>query len=316
MLYKNNSSEAEAACERQRTGNYGADEFEYSSQSGQERTYTNFFKIWRTEDIMASIDLSSEPRLHDIKNCKILKDLTPDRKLSDKIYLCKCNICGSTFTRCRKTLVFKHSDCGCEQTTGFKSGIYTDKLILEMDSLSKKVLLAKINALNKPLLSDVFKALGFARLTNPSDREIMDRWFDDMGFSAEEVLDACRAAGGIREPSLRYVNKILENRMLEKGGIKASYAGGSGGDAAGDDDGVKVSRKVLKDYYEHIRDEEEKAHAERIRDAIANVPGMEEVYAREKSLGAALTSFAPGSQSSGSLEQIRNERKQIEENYG
>ena len=108
---------------------------------------------------MASIDLSSEPRLHDIKNCKILKDLTPDRKLSDKIYLCKCNICGSTFTRCRKTLVFKHSDCGCEQTTGFKSGIYTDKLILEMDSLSKKVLLAKINALNKPLLSDVFKAL-------------------------------------------------------------------------------------------------------------------------------------------------------------
>lgn len=159
MLYKNNSSEAEAACERQRTGNFGADEFEYSSDKGQEIVLTDFLKVWRNEDIMANIDITNEPRLYEINNCKILKDLTPERRLSEKIYLCKCNICGNTFTRCRKTLVFKHSDCGCTGETGFRTGIYTDKLILEMDTLSKKVLYAKINALNKPSLSEVFKAL-------------------------------------------------------------------------------------------------------------------------------------------------------------
>lgn len=159
MLYKNNSSEAEAACERLRTGNFGADEYKYSSGNGKEIILPNFFRTWREQDIMESIDINSEPRLYEINNCKILKDLTPDRVLADKIYLCKCNICGSTFTRSRKTLVFKHSDCGCEQPTGFKSGIYTDKLILEMDKLSKKVLYAKINALNKPTLSETFKAL-------------------------------------------------------------------------------------------------------------------------------------------------------------
>lgn len=159
MLYNNNSSEAEAECERQRTGNFGADEYKYSSGNGEERVLTGFLKIWRNEDIMANIDINNEPRLYEINNCKVLKDLTPDRKLAEKIYLCKCNICGSTFTRCRKTLVFGHSDCGCKHETGYRSGIYTDKLILELDELSRKVLFAKINALNKPSLSEVFKAL-------------------------------------------------------------------------------------------------------------------------------------------------------------
>lgn len=159
MLYSNNSSEAEAACERQRTGNFGADEYKHSSHNGKDKVLTGFLKIWRNEDIMANIDISNDPRLYEINNCKILKDLTPDRELSEKIYLCKCKICGSTFTRCRKTLVFKHSDCGCKHESGYRSGIYTDKLILEMDNLSKKVLEAKINALNKPSLSEVFKAL-------------------------------------------------------------------------------------------------------------------------------------------------------------
>ena len=55
----------------------------------------------------------------------------------------------------------------------------------------------------------VFAAMGFNRLPNPSDREIMDKWFDEMGCSLAEVLDACKAAGGMREPNLRYVNKVI-----------------------------------------------------------------------------------------------------------
>ena len=180
------------------------------------------------------------------------------------------------------------------------------------DAASVEALLEKHSERNRAY-RDVFKALGFARLTNPSDREIMDRWFDDMGFSLEEVLNACRAAGGIREPSLRYVNKVLENRMLKKGGISVPKTGGYPSSEADDRDGAKVSRKVLKDYYEHIREEEEKAHAERIRDAVNNIPGMEDNYERERRLGAAVTNFAPGGGAAGNLEQIRNERKEIAE---
>lgn len=180
------------------------------------------------------------------------------------------------------------------------------------DTASVEALLEKHSERNKAY-REVFKALGFARLTNPSDREIMDRWFDDMSFSLDEVLDACRAAGGIREPSLRYVHKVLENKMLKNGGINVTRSGGSLPSGSDDKDGAKVSRKVLKDYYDFIREEEEKAHAERIREAVSNIPGMDEIFERESRLGSAITRFTPGSSAAGSFEQIRSERKEIEE---
>ena len=94
----------------------------------------------------------------------------------------------------------------------------------------------------------VFKALGFNRLAAPADREIMDRWFDDMECSIDEVLEACAAAAGLRDPNLRYVNKVLENRRAEKGGINVRAEAGA--PAAPAENASPVSRKVLNDYYE------------------------------------------------------------------
>ena len=161
---------------------------------------------------------------------------------------------------------------------------------------------------------EVFRAVGFNRLTTPADREIMDRWFDDMGFSLDEVLEACRATGGIREPSLKYVNKVLENMMLERGGIKKpAAAGAAGGSAASAAGGAKVSRKVLRDYYEHIRDEEEKALAERLREALIKAPAVEEVLERESALNAELIGLMAGPEARSRREQMKEERARLEE---
>ena len=178
------------------------------------------------------------------------------------------------------------------------------------DRESVKVLLEKHSKRNKAY-REVFKAVGFNRLTTPADREIMDRWFDEMGFGLEEVLEACRATGGIREPSLRYVNKILENKMLEKGGVKTPASGSEAGRTSGAGD-AKVSRKVLRDYYQHIRDEEEAARSERIREAETNIPGMEELLEKESELNAKAVSLMMG----GSAEErarLREERKRLTE---
>lgn len=183
------------------------------------------------------------------------------------------------------------------------------------DIASVKELLARHNARNSAY-REVFKAMGFNRLSNPGDRAIMDPWFDEMGFSLDEVLEACRASAGIREPSLRYVNKVLENRMLEKGGVKVPFSRGGGGDAANaasSADGVKVSRKVLRDYYDHIREEEEKAYRQRLRDAEDSIPGMKEVLDREKELSSALVGLNPGGDGRKSREDIRRERDSLEE---
>ena len=161
--------------------------------------------------------------------------------------------------------------------------------------------------------SQVFRALGFNRLAAPADRELMDRWFDEMEYSIGEVLDACKAAAGLRDPNLRYVNKVLENRRLEKGGIntraetEARKQSGTGSTPSGE--GSLVSRKVLNDYFEYIRGEEEEALKDRIREVRRNIPEMEKVFADEKELNAKLLSLKPGEGSREARERLKAERR-------
>ena len=165
--------------------------------------------------------------------------------------------------------------------------------------------------------SQVFRALGFNRLAAPADREIMDRWFDEMDCSIGEVLDACKAAAGLRDPNLRYVNKVLENRRLEKGGVntraetEARRQAGTGHAPAGERS--LVSRKVLSDYFEYIRGEEEESQRARIREISRNIPEMEEVFAAEKELNARLLSIKPGEGSREARGRLKEERRAAEE---
>jgi len=164
----------------------------------------------------------------------------------------------------------------------------------------------------------VFKALGFNRLPAPIDREIMDRWFDQLNCSLAEVLDACSAAAGIREPNLKYVNKVIENRRLEKGGIntrlpKDSNQNGSAESTAADE-GSQVSRKVLADYYEFIRNEDEKAREARVAEVLRKVPGMRELFEAESSVNSRMLSLRPGADNLDARQRLRAERLEIEEN--
>jgi len=93
----------------------------------------------------------------------------------------------------------------------------------------------------------VFREMGFTRLPNPSDKAMMDRWFDDMGCSLGDVLNACRASAGLREPTLKYVNAVLENMQLEAGGIDTRPKPGAVTRERNVEQGVKVSNKVLED---------------------------------------------------------------------
>ena len=167
----------------------------------------------------------------------------------------------------------------------------------------------------------VFAELGFNRLPNPSDREIMDRWFDEMGCSLADVLDACRAAGGMREPHLRYVNKVIENRILEKGGVNTRAADPSRGRSQAEyvtqppaaEEAAKVSRKVLKDYYDYIRKEEEDAFRARVAEAAEAIPALEDIFTREAGLNSAVVTMRPGPDSREKRQQLKEKRMELEE---
>ena len=175
-----------------------------------------------------------------------------------------------------------------------------------------KILLEKHSRRNS-WYRQVFRELGFNRLAAPADREIMDRWFDEMKLDIEEVLDACKAAAGIRDPNLRYVNKVLENRRLEKGGVNTRLSSGGQTQTGADDDGGSlVSRKVLSDYFEHIRNEEEKALEARTEEVRDRIPEIEEVFAAERSINTRLLAIKPGEGSRVARNELRAERQMID----
>ena len=163
----------------------------------------------------------------------------------------------------------------------------------------------------------VFKALGFNRLPAPIDREIMDRWFDGMNCSLAEVLDACSAAAGIREPNLKYVNKVIENRRLEKGGINTRLprdnSQNSSAEPASSEEGSPVSRKVLADYYEFIRNEDEKKREARIMEVLRKIPEMKGIFDAESNVNSKMLSLRPGADNLDARQRLRAERIAIEE---
>ena len=163
--------------------------------------------------------------------------------------------------------------------------------------------------------TQVFKELGFRRLPAPADREIMDRWFDEMGCSITEVLDACKASAGIREPNLRYVNKVLENSRLEKGGIntmpkKEEQSAKQAVPVS--EGGSPVSKKVLTDYYEYLRTEGERDQKRRIAEVIRTVPAMETALGAESNLNSRMMLLRPGDVSRGEREKLKEERIRLE----
>ena len=162
----------------------------------------------------------------------------------------------------------------------------------------------------------VFRALGFNRLPAPIDREIMDRWFDGLNCSLAEVLDACSAAAGIREPNLKYVNKVIENRRLEKGGVNTRLQKDSSQNSSekSAEEGSPVSRKVLADYYEFIRNEDEKEREARVVEVLRKVPEMRAVFEAESSVNSKMLSLRPGSDNLDARQRLRAERIAIEEN--
>lgn len=163
----------------------------------------------------------------------------------------------------------------------------------------------------------VFRALGFNRLPAPIDREIMDRWFDELKCPLQEVLDACSAAAGLREPNLKYVNKVIENRRLERGGINTRLPKDSTQKAAADQEGSgegsPVSRKVLADYYEYIREKDGKEREARIDEVLRKVPEMKANFEAESRVNSKMLSLRPGSDNLDARQRLRAERIAIEE---
>lgn len=156
----------------------------------------------------------------------------------------------------------------------------------------------------------IFREMGFNRLPNPPDREMMDRWFDEMGFTIKEILEACKKAAGIREPSLRYVNKVLENKKLEQGGINTRKNTIDGAERSTGE--AVVSKKVLKEYYDFIRDESEKMFRIHHEEVYRNNVELRELLDLENKINSELMAMNFGSGNSDKKKTLREQKRELD----
>ncbi len=109
----------------------------------------------------------------------------------------------------------------------------------------------------------IFRELGFHRQPSEPEKQIMNRWFDELGCTLEEILDACKATSGISNPNINYVNSVLVGRRREK----QAQEGGSQGEAS-------ASVEAL---YERDREENEEKSAALRREIIEKIPRIGEI---------------------------------------
>ena len=125
----------------------------------------------------------------------------------------------------------------------------------------------------------VFQALGFSRNATEEEQRIMDSWFSEEGMdlSLETVLDACSRTSGISSPNINYVNKILQS-WKQEGRTSRQHAG----------TGAPTSREIME-YYELLRQKEEREAAARQKQVYAAVPRIRQIDEELNALNSELS---------------------------
>lgn len=124
----------------------------------------------------------------------------------------------------------------------------------------------------------VLSSLGLNRNATEAERKMISHWIDDLKFNTERILAACDKTISMASPSLRYVNKVLENWAEE--------AEEQGRDV---NQKVTVTQAVLNKYYDYLRGEAQRAAEKRREEVYEAVPRIAELDEELKTLGSKLS---------------------------
>ncbi|MFC2661538.1 MAG: DnaD domain protein [Eubacterium sp.] len=124
----------------------------------------------------------------------------------------------------------------------------------------------------------ILQALGFTRNATEAEKNLMDSWFDDMGYNIDKILEACSKTAGISNPNFNYVDKVLKNWKTEADKQKRDVNARK-----------PVTQAVLNQYYEYLRRTEEKEAQERLQEVYEKIPRIKEIDEETRQLSSDLT---------------------------
>lgn len=150
----------------------------------------------------------------------------------------------------------------------------------------------------------VMKALGFSRNPTEDEKSKIDSWFENLGFSLDTVLEACRRTSGISNPNINYVNAILKNWSSGK-------TGGSSGRSGVNGAGRKNAVTEVKQMYERIRRRNTEQYEARRREVYGKVPRIKAIDDALRKTAMAYTKVAIGGGNRSTADSLRHEKTEL-----
>jgi len=147
------------------------------------------------------------------------------------------------------------------------------------------------------LFKRVFREMGFRRNPTEPEKTIMNKWFSDMNFSLDKVLEACRKTSGVPNPSINYLDSILTSWYRE-----------AHSDASEIEENAYSKIQAL---YERRRKENSEKTSRRRAEIFTALPRLGEIMDEQKSLGYGIAKAMLSK--TGELENIRKKQKALEE---
>ena len=149
----------------------------------------------------------------------------------------------------------------------------------------------------------IMKALGFTRNVTEEEARMIDSWFDEMGYSMDKVLEACRKTTGISSPNFNYVNQVLLNWKNEADRRGVADVNRSAG----------VSQAPLNKYYDFLRRKAEDDAEERTREIYRKIPRIQEIDEAVQKLGAELSKIILTGHDAGQNQEVRAKMDRLAE---
>lgn len=155
----------------------------------------------------------------------------------------------------------------------------------------------------------IMQALGFYRNPTEAEQNMIDKWFDDMGFSMEKVLEACSRTTGIGNPNFNYLNGILTNWYAD-----SEKSAPDKKQTASKQTGAKNAVALVNRLYEEIRRKNETTREERRKAIFSSIPRIEEIESdlRRTSMDMSRAAFRGGSSGGVSADVLKKRINDLE----
>lgn len=147
----------------------------------------------------------------------------------------------------------------------------------------------------------VMTALGMHRLPTEAEKNMMDAWFDELGFNMDKVLEACNQTVRVSTPTFKYVNTVLENwaEQAERRGTEVNSR--------------TVSQSTLNQYYSYLRETEAREAEERRDEVYRKIPRIKAIDDEVSKMGATLSRALLMGKEKGNAQNIRERMDRLAE---